>query len=297
MFVRCVILVFLAAGVLITTLFYYYPIDALKQFINEGSQGISQQIFEIPREVIVPLLVAEDQSFFHHTGFDWKEIRNAIFDWAYGWKELRGASTITQQLVRNFYLHRKRSFLRKIFEILWTKRAESYLSKEELLLGYLKVAQFGAGIYGLKEASRFYFALEPHDLSLSQSVFLVSLLPSPEDLASEADCQEKARRFAIRVSKISGTSLAILKSSPINEFTDSVSLIDYLKKETLADAKLKYLRQQNQRFDIILKHLRSEFGMTVKQLLQSVTPKAAQLSCSNQFRTALVENQQMLVSD
>jgi membrane peptidoglycan carboxypeptidase len=92
---------------------------------------------------------------------------------------LRGASTVSMQLAKNLYLEREKTLSRKFQEAVLTLLLEQELSKHELLELYLNVIEFGPGVYGVRQAARYYFNEEPRDLSLAQALYLGSILPSP----------------------------------------------------------------------------------------------------------------------
>ena len=124
------------------------------------------------------VLVAEDLSFFNHTGFDTHEIRIAAREAIQG-KRVRGASTITQQLAKNLWLSPSRSPDRKLREIALTRQLERHLSKRRILELYLNVVEFGPGIYGAEAASRHYYGIPASDLDAEQAARLAASLPRP----------------------------------------------------------------------------------------------------------------------
>ena len=126
------------------------------------------------------VLVAEDINFFSHRGFDWGEIKSAIMEEARGDRETaRGASTISQQLVKNLWLSPGRNPLRKAKEAILTWQVERTLSKRRILELYLNVVEFGPGVYGVGAAARTYFGKSPADLSEEESSLLAASLPRP----------------------------------------------------------------------------------------------------------------------
>ncbi len=124
------------------------------------------------------VLVAEDINFFSHHGFDWKEIKTALEE-SLGEREARGASTISQQLVKNLWLSPGRNPLRKAKEAILTWQVERTLPKRHILELYLNVVEFGPGIYGVGRASESYFGKLPADLSEEESAQLAAALPRP----------------------------------------------------------------------------------------------------------------------
>ena len=124
------------------------------------------------------VISAEDARFFQHHGFDWTEIGNAVEEDIEEHRE-RGASTITQQLVRNLFLSTNRSFIRKAVEFSIVPFTEAILSKRRILELYLNVIEWGRGIFGAEAASRYYYAIPAQRLTREQAAQLASVLPSP----------------------------------------------------------------------------------------------------------------------
>jgi hypothetical protein len=91
----------------------------------------------------------------------------------------RGASTITQQVVKNVYLSQEKTITRKIREMIWARALNKTLTKREILTFYVNLVEFGPGLYGVRDAARAYFGKSPAELSPKEAAFLVMLLPSP----------------------------------------------------------------------------------------------------------------------
>jgi membrane peptidoglycan carboxypeptidase len=125
------------------------------------------------------VLSTEDGAFYHHSGYNLREIRTALIRDIEAGQPRFGASTITMQLARNLYLNRERTFARKIQEAVLTWYLESTLSKDEILTYYLNVIEFGPRIFGIRHAAMYYFGRQPDDLSPREAVFLAKLLPNP----------------------------------------------------------------------------------------------------------------------
>lgn len=125
------------------------------------------------------IVLSEDWSFFHHEGFDREQMKVALEEAASGGR-VRGASTITQQMVKNVWLSDNRTLWRKLHELILAYKVDKVLSKKRILEIYLNVIEFGPGIYGIGRASRHYFGKAPSQLSPRESAFLAMLLPSPK---------------------------------------------------------------------------------------------------------------------
>ena len=134
---------------------------------------------KIPRHMLRAVLVAEDSRFYEHSGFDLIAIREAL-DYNFGRGELLvGASTISQQTVKNLYLNPSRNPLRKWHEVVLTFGLEKNLRKSRILELYLNVTEFGRGIYGVQAAAQAYYGVDVGALSLVQAAELAASLPSP----------------------------------------------------------------------------------------------------------------------
>jgi len=125
------------------------------------------------------VLVSEDLNFFHHWGFDFAEVYDALKE---AWQEKekpRGASTISQQVVKNLWLSPSRNPWRKFKEAILTIQLERELSKKRILEIYLNTAEFGPGIYGAEAAARYYFKKSADELTESEAALLAASLPKP----------------------------------------------------------------------------------------------------------------------
>ena len=137
-------------------------------------------ISAIPKRVQGAILVSEDWAFFQHEGYDEKQIQEAIKESIEAGKLTRGASTITQQVVRNLYLSKEKSLGRKVHELWLSTKIEKVIGKQKILELYLNIAEMGEGIFGIGEASQKYFQKPPSDLRAKEAAFLAMLLPSPK---------------------------------------------------------------------------------------------------------------------
>jgi penicillin-binding protein 1A len=134
---------------------------------------------DIPPKVIEALLSIEDTTFFEHNGINLEAIFRAIFKDLYAMKMVEGASTITQQFVRNTVLTKDKTLLRKLKEIILSLEIEKHLSKEQILERYLNVIYFGRGYYGIRTASKGYFHKELDALSMKEISILIGLIKAP----------------------------------------------------------------------------------------------------------------------
>jgi len=124
------------------------------------------------------VIAAEDARFYQHHGFDWHEIQIAAADDMEGGRT-RGASTITQQLVKNLFFGTGRSVLRKGAEATLVPVAEFVLGKQRILEIYLNVVEWGPGVYGAEPASRYYYGTAARNIDEQKAVRLAAILPAP----------------------------------------------------------------------------------------------------------------------
>jgi monofunctional biosynthetic peptidoglycan transglycosylase len=135
----------------------------------------------IARDLGLAVIVAEDQRFFEHAGFDLNAISQALSDHSESGR-LRGASTISQQVAKNLFLWPGRSLARKGLELWFTAWLERVWSKRRILEVYLNVAQFGPCLFGAQAASDRHFNTEAIALSPHQAALLATVLPNPKRL-------------------------------------------------------------------------------------------------------------------
>jgi monofunctional biosynthetic peptidoglycan transglycosylase len=133
---------------------------------------------EISPDLQHAVIAAEDARFYQHHGFDWHEIQIAAEDDLEG-DRTRGASTITQQLVKNLFFGTGRSILRKGAEFTLVPVAEFVLGKRRILEIYLNVVEWGPGIYGAESASHYYDGTAARNLDREQAARLAAILPAP----------------------------------------------------------------------------------------------------------------------
>jgi monofunctional glycosyltransferase len=133
---------------------------------------------QISPELQHAVIAAEDARFYQHHGFDWHEIQIAAEDDIDG-RRTRGASTLTQQLVKNLFFGTGRSFLRKGAEFTLVPVAEMVLGKPRILELYLNVVEWGPGLYGAEAACRNYDGTAARNVGREQAARLAAILPAP----------------------------------------------------------------------------------------------------------------------
>ncbi|MEO1688204.1 MAG: PBP1A family penicillin-binding protein, partial [Pseudomonadota bacterium] len=179
----------------------YQPATISRVYDGEGrilaeyftERRIFAPIDEIPDLVKNAFISAEDRGFYDHAGFDALGIVSAVVDYAQGGR-LRGASTITQQVMKNFLLTNERSFERKIREIILATRIEQVLSKDQILELYLNEIYLGARAYGVAAAALNYFGKPLEELTAAEAAYLAALPKAPSSLHPVKNREEALER-------------------------------------------------------------------------------------------------------
>ena len=146
---------------------------------NEDKEWVSLK--DISKKVIDATISVEDKNFYNHNGFDLARILKASYINIKNGKTEQGASTITQQYAKNLFLDFDKTWKRKFKEALYTMRLEANYSKDQILEGYLNTINYGHGIYGIENASKFYFNKSAKDLDLAEASILVGIPKSPSN--------------------------------------------------------------------------------------------------------------------
>lgn len=178
----------LSVGLVILYRFVPVPITPL-MVIRLVEQGLDPEkelrlykdwepITNISKHAAQAVVAAEDQKFLDHRGFDFEAMEKAWEGNKKG-KRIKGASTITQQTVKNVFLWPDRSYVRKALEAYFTVLVEVIWSKERIMEVYLNVIEMGEGIYGIEAAAQTYFKRPASKLSRSQAAVIAAVLPNP----------------------------------------------------------------------------------------------------------------------
>jgi len=147
------------------------------------------------------VIASEDQRFAEHHGIDFVQLDKALADYR-GGDDLRGASTITQQVAKNVFLWQGRSFVRKALEAYFAVLIEMCWTKERILEVYLNVAELGPGVFGVEAASREYFGSHAAVLSATDAALLAAVLPNPQQLRASRPSEYVRERQSWIVSQM-----------------------------------------------------------------------------------------------
>lgn len=159
----------------------FYLYDSKDELVYQGSKTRKWvDLEDINYNLINAVVSIEDKNFYKHHGFDYLRIAKAMYQNIKNGKITQGASTISQQYIKNIYLDFNTSWKRKIEEAFLTLELEVHFTKDEILEGYLNNINYGQGNYGIGNASRYYFNKEPLDLTLEEALILAGIPNSPE---------------------------------------------------------------------------------------------------------------------
>ncbi len=188
--ILCVIGLFVIAGLYLYAYFnpkldiknanQFYIYDNKENLVYQGSGNNDWvSLDDISPNLINAVLATEDKNFYKHHGFDYLRIIKAMYTNIINGSIVQGASTISQQYIKNMYLDFDKTWERKIEEAFLTLRLEVHYSKEEILEGYLNTINFGQGNYGVEKASQFYFNKSSSDLTMEESIMLAAIPKAP----------------------------------------------------------------------------------------------------------------------
>lgn len=179
----------------ITSANSFYMYDNKKNLF-EGTNDEWISIDKISPYLINATISIEDKKFYKHHGFDFLRIMKAMFTNVMNGKNLQGASTISQQYAKNLFLDFEKSWKRKIDEAFLTMRLETHYNKDEILEGYLNTINYG-GIFGIENASNYYFGKSAKDLSLAEASILAGIPKSPTNYSPISNYDKAKERQKI----------------------------------------------------------------------------------------------------
>ena len=155
------------------------------------------KIDRISKHVLNAVVSTEDKRFYKHNGFDGKRIAKALLNNVKSRSFKEGASTISQQLIKNTHLSQEKTIQRKLKEWKLTRKLEKNYTKAEILEKYLNTIYFGHSCFGIRAASEFYFNKNPSDLSLADAAVLAALIKSPNNYSPFRNPEQCLRRKGI----------------------------------------------------------------------------------------------------
>ena len=211
----------------------FYLYDKSENLIYQGS-GNSEwvNLEDINQNLINAVISVEDKSFYNHHGFDYLRIAKAMATNIKNKSIVQGASTISQQYIKNMYLDFAQTWDRKIEEAFLTLELEVHYEKEEILEGYLNTINFGQGNYGVANASEYYFNKTPAELTLEESIILAGIPKSPNKFNPISDYDESIKRAKI-VAKAMLNNSCISEDDYNNLFKEEINIYGKLNENSL----------------------------------------------------------------
>lgn len=176
----------------------YYLYDNKDNLIYQGSNSSEWvPIDKIDQTYLEYIVNVEDRYFYNHAGFDVLRIIKTLFSNFKAGKIVAGASSISQQYVKNLFLEFDQTWERKIEEAILTMRLETHYSKKEILEGYLNTIYFGNGIYGVKDAAQYYFNKDISSITKEEAIILAGIPKSPNNYNPISNKEAALKRFNI----------------------------------------------------------------------------------------------------
>jgi Transglycosylase len=183
------------------------------------------------------LLTSEDPLFFSHRGFYEEAFRQSIATNFVAGRFKRGGSTISMQLVKNIFLNRNKTVARKLEEVLivWMIENGRLVDKQRMFEVYLNIIEWGPNVYGITEASRFYFDKFPSELNLGESIFLASIVPKPKRFKNSFLTNAELKPYMHKYFKLIGGLMVRRGKVPA---TDTVGIFNSVKVKGLAKSMI-----------------------------------------------------------
>lgn len=231
---------------------------------------------EIPPRMIEALIAVEDTAFFEHDGVNLEAIFRAVIKDIQSMSLKEGASTITQQLIKNMVLTRERKFSRKLKEVILAYQIEKKLNKEQILERYLNEVYLGHGYYGVKTAAQGYFKKSLDALSLKEIAILVGLPKAPSNY-------DPTRHLDLSIARANAviTRLKDLGWISKDEYISAINELPVVYDETLTQNKAPYVIDEAiKQLSIIYPDIKSggyKVNLTIDLRLQNVAQNALQM--------------------
>ncbi|NQY75003.1 MAG: PBP1A family penicillin-binding protein [Candidatus Margulisbacteria bacterium] len=221
----------------VETINTYIPAETTKIYSQDGI--ILAELHQEENRILIPIehisetllktvVAVEDTDFYEHHGLNFKGILRALYKDIKARAFVEGGSTITQQLARNLFLHKRKKIIRKIEEAIIAVQIERQYTKTEILEMYLNQVYWGHNSYGIESASQLYFGKRAEDISLAESAMLVGLLRGPELYTPHRNFQLAKRRQNVVLNRMK--KLGILSKEQASEAYNEELLISRRKK-------------------------------------------------------------------
>lgn len=245
---------------------------------------------EIPQNAVNAFVAIEDRSFWENSGIDYKGIARVFYRYVKtGGDEMHGASTITQQLARQKYLTLDRTFSRKVSELAVAQELAEMYSKQDIMEFYVNMCCYANGIYGLQDASMFYFGKDAKDLSLSQTAYLCAIPNWPEHYNPLKDETAPITRRNKILSDMK--ELGFINNSEYNQATSEK--ISVIKPDKNADKEDNYGYETTYAIHCATKYLMQKDGFEFRYTYKDDTDYR---TYSSEYRSAYDDAKEKLFS-
>ena len=274
--------------------------NSLAIFDDEGEmffQGSGSrkwvELQDISSHLIDATIAAEDKNFYKHKGFDLLRILKASYVNITSKSVTQGASTITQQYAKNLFLDFDKTWKRKLEEMWYTIEIESHYSKEEILEGYLNTINYGHGMYGIENASKFYFNKRAKDLNLAEASILTGIPKSPSNYSPLVDFNA-AKKRQLLILNLMVKNGVITEEEKNRAYEEELTLVGKEGQTTLntvmyyQDAVLKELKS--------IKSIPSSYSKTKGLKIYTNLDMEAQLSLENTVKEEFPDESDLQVS-
>lgn len=211
---------------------------------------------EIPKHVQEAYIAIEDRRFFEHSGIDLKSVMRAVYRDIIAMSKVEGASTITQQLVKNLFLSHDKTWTRKAKEAVAALYLERKLSKEEILELYLNEIYFGHGIYGIEKAANFYFSKHASELSIGEGALLAGLAKAPNGYSPLNHPEKALERRNIVLAAMENAGMISKETKQIEQGKKLGLQLEETAKAPWIDSYL----------DLVIKEAQEKSQLTIEQL-------------------------------
>jgi len=208
----------------------YYLYDTASNLMN-GTSDQWIKLDNISANLINATISIEDKNFYNHQGFDFLRIAKSLYVNIVNRKTLQGASTITQQYAKNLFLDFDKTWERKIKEAWLTVQLESQYSKDDILEGYLNTINYG-GVYGIENASYYYFNKSSNQLSIAEAAILAGIPKSPTNYSPILNYDNAKKRQYLVLNAMVQNGY-ITKSEMENAFNEELIFYGYLEDNNL----------------------------------------------------------------
>ena len=215
--------------------------DQLEEYhrIHGNENRLWVSIDKMPKNLINAFIAIEDETFYDHSGVNWKRTLGAVGNWLFDFDEQQfGGSTITQQLIKNITSDKDRSATRKMREIVRALIIENRLSKTEILEAYLNTIALGNGICGVQVAANYYFNKDVSELDLSECATIAAITQNPSKYNPVTGLEQNKTRRQTVLKKM--TELGFITSKELLDTYDVKISIDNTQKENFEDEVNNY---------------------------------------------------------